>query len=341
MFGFGGVVEAVDLRKNMLIFRSSQSFQPGQKTRVRMHLPPGSGRVVPVDVEVLEERCQGKAGKLYRTRVLSDLGGAEFYGSDPALRDKARHSTNVRVRSRDLPGFRAMAVDLSHTGVQLEVEAPVELDKTLQLHMDLDGFRYAQVVCPARTVWCRPCKETGKMRAGLQFLPPSPTVDKQLRELAEFLEARSESQLEELLDQAKMLTPDVALPAPRLAKAAAPVTEAPDERRQAPRTLTLPLNARLDGYARNLNAGSLFVNLAGSDGVLQTLEFPDCRLVHDHLSASIPDVRGLGSSQDSELLLGMKPRLGEGNWKHYQLLGPSQEVVLEIISRQCRPAGAR
>jgi hypothetical protein len=341
MFGMAPVVEAVDLRQNMLIFRSGQSFQRGQKVRVRIHIPPGSGRVMPVDVEIVDERCQGKAGKLYRTRVLSDLGGAEFRGSDPALRDKERHSTNVRVRSRDLPGFRAMAVDLSHTGVQLEVEAPMEIGKTLQLHMDLDGFRYAQVVCPARTVWCRPCKETGKLRAGLQFLPPSPPVDKQLRELAEFLEARSESQLEELLDQAKILTPDVEPASQPLVKAAPAPPRAAAERRHALRTLTLPLDAKLDGYARNLNAGSLFVNLAGADGVLQTLEFPDCRLVHDHLSSVITDVRGLGSTQDSDLLLGLKSRLGEGNWKHYQLLGPSQEVVLEIVSRQCRPAGAR
>lgn len=103
----------------------------------------------------------------------------------------------------------------------------------------------------------------------------------------------------------------------------------------------LPLQARLEGYARNLTAGSLFLHLESSEGMLQTLEFPDCQLLHDWHTQQCNLVRGLSSTQDSELLLQLQSRLGEGNWKHYQLLGPSQQVLLELVSRQCRPAGSR
>lgn len=359
MLGLAAIVEAVDFRNGEVSFRSSRKYRKGERLRIRLHLPPGSGKVYPVEVEVLELRAQDRTGNLYRTRVLGDLQGVEeFHGSDPMLRDKPRYSTNVRVRSPDLPGFRAMAVDLSNTGVQLEIEGPVSPGATMQLHFDLDGWKQPHLACPARVVWCRTDQESGRLRAGFQFLPVSAAGRQELVDLAEFIERRAESQLEELLELAKMLGPEQA-PAPRaVATVAAPDASAPaesvavappaaleappwEERRQAVRFLMLPLQARLEGYSRNLTAGSLFLHLESSEGVIQTLEFPECQLFHDWQTQECNLVRGLSSTQDSELLTQMRSRLPDGNWKHYQLVGPAHQVLLELVSRQCRPAGSR
>ncbi len=330
MLSFLGVVEALDLRNNQLAIRSTKSYKVGEKSKVRIQVPPGTGKVMTVEVEVLERIPQGSRTSIYRTRVLTDLGDLEFRGDDPALRDKPRHAVNVRVRSRELPGFRATAIDFSRGGAQLVLEGPVEARQQVNLHFDLDGFRLETLNLQAEIMWCK--TEGSQPNAGVRFVGTSPGQDRVIAELAEFLGDRANGQLEDLLSKAKLLAPETA-PAPRREV----VTQAPLQPAEAESAwLTLPLQAQVDGYTRNLNNGSLYLRLASAGEDIHTLEFPNCHWLEDHHLGRCNRVVGLSSSRQTPLLESLQDRLGPGSWKHYRLLSEDQQVLFELISRPCR-----
>lgn len=355
MLSYFGVVEMLDLRQNMLTFRSTRDYPIGSNVKLRVQMPPGTGKVRVVQVCITQIRDQGKAGRLYRAEIVHDRDLPEFHGSDPTLRGGDRHASHIRVRSRALPGFRATAVDLSRTGAQLEVSGPVQAGSRMELDLDTEGFRHELVRCPAEVMWCR-SQDGQRWRAGFHFLPTTATQQEQLEELAAFLGERAHSELEDLLDQARMLPPGesvlpvkpppMTLPAqgtalPPLTVPTVPeVAAATPERRDAHRVLLIPLQARLDGYTRNLSAGSLFLRLAAHDNTVQTLEFPECQTVHDHCSGSTSTLCGLRTSTDSPLLDRLQLNAAQGSWKHYEFLGGDDQLVLELVSRQCRPAGS-
>lgn len=345
MFASAGLVEALDLRNQILTLRSSRNYQPGEHSKVRVQLPPGTGKLVQVPIEIL--RPAGP--NLYRARVLADLSGLDFRGTDPALRDSARYAVSLRVRSPDLPGFQGLAVDFSESGTQLEVSGPVAEGRKLDLIFDLDGYRLRSLACQAEVMWA----SSGQpYQLGCRFLVPSADLAQELSLLADFLGDRANSELESLLDKARLLardplsepvlpprarapvvpTPPAAAPAPVPAPPAVPVVE----KRPARPPLSLPLVADLDGYSRNLRSGSFYLRLVAGDEQVHTLEFPDCQVAFDHYTAGCRQLRTLRSWTESAWLDEVRPRLGPGSWKHYQLLSEDQVVLLELISRQCR-----
>lgn len=328
MLSFLGVVEALDLRNQQLAIRSTKNYKVGERSKVRIQVPPGTGKVMTVEVEILERIPQNSRACIYRTRVLTDLGDLEFRGDDPALRDKPRHAVNVRVRSRELPGFRATAIDFSRGGAQLVLEGPVEARQQVTLHFDLDGFRLETLTLQAEIMWCK--TEGTQPNAGVRFTGTSPAQDRVIAELAEFLGDRANGQLEDLLSKAKLLAPETA-PPPRPQVPAQPEQPTPQ-----PSWVTLPLRAQVDGYTRNLNNGSLYLRLASSGEDIHTLEFPNCHWLEDHHLGRCNQVAGLSSSRQTPLLESLEERLGPGSWKHYRLLSEDQQVLFELISRPCR-----
>ncbi len=330
-----GLVEALDLRNNRLAIRSSRDYQVGQTTKVRIQIPPGSGKLLTVEVEVIERIPQGK-GFIFKTRLLTELKGLEFRGSDPALRERPRYAVNVRVRSRELPGFKATAIDFSTTGTQLILEDAVAVGTTTELHFDLEGFRLSTLSVPAQAMWCTP--KADRPNAGFRFLDLSPQLQRDVAELANFLGDRANSDLENLLEQAKLLAPDASVqplrPRPQPVAAAPQAAPTPPEPEVA--WATLPLRARVDGYTRNLNTGSLYLRLASQGQDVHMLEFPDCECLQERQLSACADVVGLSSARQSPWLSSLEARLGPGSWKHYRLLAEDGSVLLELISRPCR-----
>lgn len=336
MFAQAGIVEALDLRNNQLTLRTSRAFQVGERTKVRVQLPPGTGKVVSLPIEVSETAGPG----LYRAQVLVDLNGAEYRGSDPALRTAPRYDVRLRVRSPELPGYQAMAIDFSPTGAQLELSGPVESGRQFELHFDLDGYRRDSIECLAQVAWCE--QKQNQWQGGFRFVQTGPALQLELDHLANFLGHRANSRLEQLLEQAKILAPtpilrpqSAAQPAPKPA-APTPAAQPAPQPQAAPPTLNLPLQATLDGYTRNLNSGSLYLRLLSEDGQLHTLEFPDCQCLRDLETFRCRQLRSLASTQQSAWLEELAPRLGPGNWKHYQLLSEDSQLLMELISRPCR-----
>ena len=324
-----GLVEALDLRNNRLAIRSNREYRVGETTKVRIQVPPGTGKVMTVEVEILERVPQSSKGFIFKTRVLTELKGLEFRGSDPALRERPRYAVNVRVRSRDLPGFKATAIDFSTTGTQLILEDPVAVGITTELHFDLEGFRLNTLSLPAQVMWCTP--KADRPNVGFRFLELTPQLQRDVADLAVFLGERANSDLENLLEQAKLLAPDVSVQPIRPRPPATPAAPAVEIAWS-----TLPLRARVDGYTRNLNTGSLYLRLVGQAQEVHMLEFPDCVCLNELMLAESAQVAGLSSARQTPWLSGMEARLGPGSWKHYRLLAEDGAVLLELLSRPCR-----
>ncbi len=129
--------------------------------------------------------------------------------SGPADRASERHDLSIRVMSKDLPGYRALTHDLSRTGVQLETEAELALYSILELNMEFDQEELPNFSCPAEVMWCKVIdKRKTRYRCGLRFAPSNDAEVRNLARMATVLKARSEADLEDLLEEAKRLDPE-------------------------------------------------------------------------------------------------------------------------------------
>ncbi len=325
MFSMIGLVEALDLRQGTLTLRSRKNYPLGTQTKVRVQVPPGSGKIVNLPVQIEEKLAEG----IYRASLLTRVEGLEFKGSDPILRSRPRHSVHLRVRSREIPGFQATATDLSASGAQLEdVQGAVPSGTQMVLHIDLEGWRKASLSSPAEVVRCR--RKGQGYELGLRFLHPTPEAAREMAELSQFVGRRENSDLRSLLDAAKRVEP---LETGRALPAQQPVAATT---KAAPTSLFLPVRARLDGYSRNVTSGSLYLRLLDQQEAIHTLEFPECQLLKDHDTVRCQDIDQLRSQGESAWISEVKVRLGPGLWKHYALLSASGDLLLELISRPLR-----
>ncbi len=323
------VVELVDMRNNMLLFRSNRKYSDGHQLDVKVALPPGSGKMTTLPVQVLNSRPLESGGILYNARVLVDIEGFEMTGTvrDPSLRRSPRYALTVRVRSRRLPGYQGLTIDLSRTGVQLEATGPVNPGETIDLALEFDRHDLAPLTCDARVVWCRHDPQREIYRVGLEFTPTSAADQRNLNLVADFFEGRAHAGVEKLLEESKRVHQEPAHPAAAVAE---PVEAAPQRE-----GFNIPMEAVVQGVWWDLAGKRLLLILQGLDGGLHQLEFPNCKTVRDHCTVLSPMSRYLRSSTRSEWLtdtLATHP----GHWRHYVLLDPRGKPILELISGPCR-----
>ena len=327
MFSRIGLVEALDLRNGNLTLRSRQRMTIGTRTQVRVQLPPGTGKVVTVPI-VLESEQQLQGGTyLYRALVDTELlEPLEFHGDDPILRQGRRVDVKIRARAKELPQFQATVTDFSRGGAQLQLKGPIKAKLKFVLNLDLDGFRLDTLAVPVEVA--RVHSNGDAHECGVRFLPKDDRQQKDLDDLARFVEERASSGLQKLLNQARL-----ADPLPGVAPRGAPPPPPPPAAKPVAPVLSLPVGARLDGYSRNLTSGSLFARLVAPDETIHTLEFPACRWLEDRETARCAEVARLHSeSVAAEEAEG----LGPGVWRRYGLLAEDGESLLELISRPCK-----
>ncbi|MFN8608009.1 MAG: PilZ domain-containing protein [Vulcanimicrobiota bacterium] len=321
MFARIGLVEALDLRNGTLTLRSRQRLAPGSRTQVRVQLPPGTGKVVTVPIVIESEQALAGGTFLYRALVDTELPQQlEFHGDDPILRQGRRINVNIRARAKELPGFQGTVTDLSRGGAQLKLAGPIKEKSRFVLNLDLEGFRLDTLAVPVEVA------RAGADECGVRFLPKDAQQQKDLDELARFVEQRASSGLEQLLNQARLAEAPKGVNAPTAVRQA--VAPAPGPQ---PCELELPVKARLDGYSRNLSSGSLHVRLMAADETIHTLEFPACRWMEDRETARCTEVARLRSAGVDD-----EETLGPGHWRRYGLLADDGEVLLELISRPCK-----
>ena len=327
MFSRVGLVEALDLRNGNLTLRSRKRLTLGSRTQVRVQLPPGTGKLVTVPIIIESERPLQGGGFLYRAVVDTELPEQlEFHGDDPLLRQGRRVDVNIRARARELPEFRAIVTDYSRGGCQLKLCGPVKRGLRFVLNLDLEGFRLDTLAVPVEVTRVH---SADHHECGVRFIPRDAAQERDLQDLANFVEDRAGSGLQKLLNQARLADPAPVAVRPAPAVVAPPVTKAPPSNE----TLLLPVKARLDGYTRNLTSGSLYVRFVTADEVIHTLEFPACRWLEDGETARCAEVARL---RCQTLPAEEEERYGPGQWRQYAFLADEGEVLLELISRHLK-----
>ena len=327
MFSRVGLVEALDLRNGHLTLRSRKRLALGTRTQVRVQLPPGTGKLVTVPIIIESEQPLQAGGFLYRAVVDTELPEQlEFHGDDPLLRQGRRVDVNIRARARELPEFRAIVTDFSRGGCQLKLCGPIQRGLRFVLNLDLEGFRLDTLAVPVEVTRVNSAEHH---ECGVRFLPRDSAQERDLNDLANFVEERAGSGLQKLLNQARLADPAPVTARP-VAIVAPPVIKSPPPTHEM---LLLPVKARLDGYTRNLTSGSLYVRFVTVDEVIHTLEFPACRWLEDLETARCAEVARL---RCQTLAAEEEERYGPGQWRKYAFLADDGEVLLELTSRHLK-----
>ncbi|MBI3927819.1 MAG: PilZ domain-containing protein [Armatimonadetes bacterium] len=71
----------------------------------------------------------------------------------PGVRRPGRLDCRIRVCSPELPGFQAMSVDFSTTGLQIEAQATMPLGQILPLNLHIDMADFPVLGARARVAW--------------------------------------------------------------------------------------------------------------------------------------------------------------------------------------------
>lgn len=301
-------IKVLEKKEDRVTFVSPRNLTPGRSHQVKL----ADSRRVSVLVEGSRRLERGYA----ITGIVRDEVGTPIRANDPLLRKDCRVDCAMRVLSPDLPGYRAVTVDFSHGGVQVETEGPLATGRLLDVTLEYDNNEMASVRCQARVAWCAE-RSRARYRVGLQFVNPSPEADGLLGRMEELLINRDATSI-----QKRTIGADG--PAPR-----------PKSREETPVTAELP--GVLDGYCnRNHN---FLAHVRQSSGTME-LTFPSCQTVRDYNSASGARIQTLREYSGSELCTSITRRTGQGGWRHYQFVDSNGQIVMEVVSQGvCRPGG--
>lgn len=255
-----------------------------------------------------------------------------------ADRDSERYDVTVRVKSRQLPGFRALTLDISGSGLQLETEGPLEKGKTLLLELEFDRDELPDFHCPAEVMWSKGDDTRRQYSAGLAFRPVDNETKLNLARMGAVLETRSEADIKVLLAEANKLdaTREAFFSqknADNVRTPEAPPTPVPQTPDVHPGVL-IPVDVRINAYHWDRNTGFLAVHYTEAQQNHELL-FPDCQACYDHQCSANQTTLGLQVSAKSARVEELQARRGKVPWKHYQFLGSNDEPILEIISRGC------
>ncbi len=247
-----------------------------------------------------------------------------------------------RVRSRDLPAYRAMTFDLSQTGVQLETEGALQPGAELELDLEFDREDVQDFSCHARVIWSRPdLHRRSRFRNGLAFLPADDQQRTALARMATVLQTRSDSDLETLLDEAKRLDPERAETFARVRSHLIEQDKAHPERPRSGRRelpmlgVFIPLRVAIEGYSWNRQTQMLEIQFV-DDAESHSLYFPHSRLLTDYGCSTRPTVAGLFCTPHSDAIKNLAKPSPKVGWKHYRFLLPDRQPILELISWPCQ-----
>ncbi|MEW6279808.1 MAG: PilZ domain-containing protein [Candidatus Eremiobacterota bacterium] len=311
---FAPRVEILEVREDRLTFRSSRSLSVGKAQIVKL-----GTRSIRVMVESVRPLERGGYACIGQVQGDVDLPSPAQAVEDAFLRKAERRDCVMRVLSPDLPGYRAVTVDFSHGGIQVETEGPLSTGAVLDLTMEFDREGVPAIRCQARVAWSSP-RARNRYRAGLQFVTPTAEVERQLAWIEQFLDSReTHSVMQRTLggDAALFLGP--------------PRGTAEAVREQAP--TQFPLTGVLESYS--MCQGKLTAWVLQGDLRVE-FTFPSCRTLRDYSSADSRPLAFLRESSGSELVSQVARKASQGGWRHYQVVDAAGEVVLELVSQ---PAG--
>ncbi len=191
MFGLFGPekVEFIDLRESILTFRSRKTkHKIGAVKKVAIPIPvDGTTQTLKLEVIVDSARALPDNTFLVVGHILAEQGNLQQLAlllqdvPRPDLGRLARRSERIpigiRVLSQELPGFRAVTIDLSMHGVQLQCEGLLEVGSYLNLTFELEMPDLPKLTLQAVVVWSATEEAKRKAyKAGLEFTQQHPQV---------------------------------------------------------------------------------------------------------------------------------------------------------------------
>lgn len=191
MFGLFGPekVEYIDLSEAVLTYRSrKKKHKVGSVVKIGL-LVPLEGEVQTLKLEIVLDsfRPLPDGTTLVIGHVVAqpaELAGlAELMANVPRpdlgrlARRSERIPIGIRMLSQQLPGFRAVTVDLSLHGAQIQCEGLLELNSYMNVTLELEMPDLSKLGLQALVVWSRAEEERRKAyRAGLEFTQQHPEV---------------------------------------------------------------------------------------------------------------------------------------------------------------------
>lgn len=191
MFGLFGPekVEFIDLSDSVLTYRSKKKKQKiGHAINIGLLVPvDGVLQTLKLEVVVDSFRPLPDNSNLVVSHVVAtpqELEGFAALMADvprPDLGRLARRSEripiSIRMLSQQLPGFRAVTVDLSLHGAQIQSEGLLEVSTYMNVTLELEMPDLPKLSLQALVVWSRAEEERRKAyRAGLEFTQQHPEV---------------------------------------------------------------------------------------------------------------------------------------------------------------------
>lgn len=292
-----------------IILSSEEPLDVGKSVSVLV-----SGRKKRLKVQPESCRPLPEGGYLVVAQVLNK--DYQPHPQDGERRD-VRVPERVRAMSPELPSYRAVTLDCSPNGIQLETDAPLTVGEELPLELSL--LDHGQdMPCRVRVCWCQTADEK-TYRSGCEFVEASEEFRLELRELlARHPEYARPPRIEQPTRLDKPLPRSLPEPIPMtevMTEAPEPIPlveeQVPEPEEQAP----------LDGFLVGFEAEdeNLTIKLL-TEGEFKAVELD--RVV------SLSDYRGRSGTQIAFLSLRQMPGLAR-----IRFLNPWREKILEVETR--------
>jgi hypothetical protein len=193
LFGGKPIVDFVDNDFDKVTVRSSKRFTLAKEHNVLLRMRPGKDvPLYPYRMFAIWEKPSAPihGGYTYGFRMVSP-GEIPQEDQNEAGRQKERVGVVFRALSRKLPEFSAVTVDLSESGLQLEMRGALEVGEQLDMRIEADMTDWQEVAFRAKVMWCRAEEvrrgERSSFLAGFQYVDPDETARQRIAELAKFI----------------------------------------------------------------------------------------------------------------------------------------------------------
>ncbi len=189
MFGIFGPekVEFIDISGSTLTYRSKRKKnQPGMLSKINLQAFLGDS-MTGLKMEVVMDSVRQLPDKSFL--VISQILGDDEHKAQlatildsaprPDIGKLARRSERIpiglRVLSQQLPGFRAVTIDLSLHGAQIQCEDAVEIGSIMDITFELELSDLPKLTLRAVAIWSASEDKRRKAhRAGVEFTEQHP-----------------------------------------------------------------------------------------------------------------------------------------------------------------------
>lgn len=199
-------VQFVDLRQSELTFVSRYPKRPAPR-KIRIPLSGGPRKYLDLTVYTLTSRPAGNnlchlcIGRLaLAPDEIAEVGELlERYATRCNLGSMARRSERIaiglKVKSRELPGYCGLSVDLSRHGLGLSCSSALPPGRVLTLDIEPDSGHSHPLRLKGQVVWCREDHRQRRFLAGIEFIDLANTQSESLRLYLRQLERREQTKL--------------------------------------------------------------------------------------------------------------------------------------------------